>query len=207
MRSNDPAQPPGPPAETTTLESRKGGPGRLQRVVRRGLPLRSTTAELIRVKRHKFPDAHRRPAGHGSPDRPELTRCPGYEDGSVIGHATSLPFAERFAAEPPRSFSGRLQRRVGPPGYCTRNNSIRSSLHAPRSQSRGGDGNPVRQYERRSAKSTSACGESLMKRAAFIPSRIQTISTNDSRSLPTIDETLYMCTASRTRLPSARACA
>ena len=26
--------------------------------------LRSTTAELIRVKRHKFPDAHRRPAGH-----------------------------------------------------------------------------------------------------------------------------------------------
>ena len=30
---------------------------------RRG-PLRPTTAELIRVKRHKFPDAHRRPAGH-----------------------------------------------------------------------------------------------------------------------------------------------
>src|SRR6266849_8410409 len=26
--------------------------------------LRPTTAELIRVKRHKFPDAHRRPAGH-----------------------------------------------------------------------------------------------------------------------------------------------
>ncbi|MFY9608384.1 MAG: hypothetical protein WAU45_07185 [Blastocatellia bacterium] len=25
-------------------------------------PLRSTTAELIRVKRHKFPDTHRRPA-------------------------------------------------------------------------------------------------------------------------------------------------
>jgi hypothetical protein len=33
-------------------------------------------------------------AGHGSPDRPELTGCPGYEDRSVIGHATSLPFAE-----------------------------------------------------------------------------------------------------------------
>jgi hypothetical protein len=32
--------------------------------VRRGGPLRSTTAELLRVKRHKFPDAHRRPAGH-----------------------------------------------------------------------------------------------------------------------------------------------
>jgi hypothetical protein len=61
---NDQAQQPGPPAETTTLESRKGGAGRLQRVVRRGGPLRSTTAELIRVKRHKFPDAHRRPASH-----------------------------------------------------------------------------------------------------------------------------------------------
>src|SRR2546425_7988303 len=32
--------------------------------VRRGGPLRSTTAELIRGKRHKFPDAPRRPAGH-----------------------------------------------------------------------------------------------------------------------------------------------
>src|SRR5262245_53303859 len=30
-------------------------------------------------------------AGDGSPDRPELTGCPGYEDGSVIGHATSHP--------------------------------------------------------------------------------------------------------------------
>src|SRR6516225_2296364 len=30
--------------------------------IRRGGPLRSTTAELIRVKRHKFPDAHHRPA-------------------------------------------------------------------------------------------------------------------------------------------------
>src|SRR5207245_2648599 len=60
---NASAQPPGPPAETTTLETRNGGPGRLQRVVRRGGPLRSTTAELIRVKRHKFADAHPRPAG------------------------------------------------------------------------------------------------------------------------------------------------
>ena len=25
--------------------------------------------------------------GHGSPDRPESTGCPGYEDHSVIGHA------------------------------------------------------------------------------------------------------------------------
>jgi len=33
-------------------------------------------------------------AGHGSPDRVELTGCPGYEDRAVIGHATSLPFAE-----------------------------------------------------------------------------------------------------------------
>src|SRR5207247_6113318 len=43
--------------------------------------------------------AHRKPAieeqaGHGSPDRPELTGCSGYEDQFVIGHATSLPFAE-----------------------------------------------------------------------------------------------------------------
>src|SRR5262249_59199859 len=33
-------------------------------------------------------------AGRGSPDRPELTGCPGDEDRSGIGHATSLPFAE-----------------------------------------------------------------------------------------------------------------
>jgi len=32
--------------------------------VRRGGPLRSTTAELIRVKRHALPDAHWRPTGH-----------------------------------------------------------------------------------------------------------------------------------------------
>ena len=64
LSRNTSAQPSGAPAETAILESRKGGPGRLQRVVRRGGPLRSTTAELIRVKRHKFPDAHRRPAGH-----------------------------------------------------------------------------------------------------------------------------------------------
>src|SRR6266581_2451622 len=30
----------------------------------------------------------------GSPDSAELTGCPGYEDRAVIGHATSLPFAE-----------------------------------------------------------------------------------------------------------------
>jgi hypothetical protein len=35
-------------------------------------------------------------AGHGSPDRPELTSCPGYEDRWVISHATSL-----FSAEHP----------------------------------------------------------------------------------------------------------
>ena len=60
---NASGQRPGPPAETTTLESREVGPGSAeggQRVVRRGGPSRSTTAELIRVKRHKFPDAHRR---------------------------------------------------------------------------------------------------------------------------------------------------
>ena len=38
------------------------GLGRPQR--RRDRPLRSTTAELIRVKRYKFPDAHRQPASH-----------------------------------------------------------------------------------------------------------------------------------------------
>jgi hypothetical protein len=59
---NASAQPAGPPAETTLLESREGNPRRLRRVVQRGGPLRSTTAELIRVQRHKFPDAHRRPA-------------------------------------------------------------------------------------------------------------------------------------------------
>src|ERR1700687_5556528 len=32
--------------------------------VRRGAPLRSTPAELLRVKRHKFADADRRPASH-----------------------------------------------------------------------------------------------------------------------------------------------
>src|SRR5262245_4898267 len=31
-------------------------------VVRRGGPLRATPAELLRVQRHKVPDAHRRPA-------------------------------------------------------------------------------------------------------------------------------------------------
>jgi hypothetical protein len=37
---NASAQPPGPPAETTTLESRTGGPGLLLRVVRWGGPTR-----------------------------------------------------------------------------------------------------------------------------------------------------------------------
>jgi hypothetical protein len=32
--------------------------------IRRGGPLRSPPAELLRVQRHKVPDAHRRPAGH-----------------------------------------------------------------------------------------------------------------------------------------------
>ena len=55
---NASAQPSGAPAETTTPESRKGGPRR------RGGSSRSTTAELIGMKRHEFPDTHRRPAGH-----------------------------------------------------------------------------------------------------------------------------------------------
>jgi len=33
-------------------------------------------------------------AGYSSPDRSELTGCPGFKDRSVIGHATSLPFAK-----------------------------------------------------------------------------------------------------------------
>src|SRR5262249_13925361 len=46
--------------------------------------------------------ANRKPAlkeqaGDGSPDRPELTGCPGYKDRSVIGHATSLPFVQPHA--------------------------------------------------------------------------------------------------------------
>jgi hypothetical protein len=40
------------------------GSSQLHALVRRGGPLRSTTAELSRVKRHKLPDAHWRPAGH-----------------------------------------------------------------------------------------------------------------------------------------------
>jgi hypothetical protein len=48
--------------------------------------------------------ANRKPAleeqaGHGSPDRPELTGCPGYEDRSVIGHATSLPFGSHVKSK------------------------------------------------------------------------------------------------------------
>src|SRR5262249_1213392 len=38
-------------------------------------------------------------AGHGSPDAPELTGCPGDEDGSAIGHEIFLPFAELLASK------------------------------------------------------------------------------------------------------------
>src|SRR5215471_12694241 len=40
-------------------------------------------------------------AGHDSPDAPELTGCPGDEDGSNIIHATFLPFAELLASKRP----------------------------------------------------------------------------------------------------------
>lgn len=49
-------QPPGLPAETTALESRKGGARGLPRVNQRGEPLRLMTVELIRAMRHEFPD-------------------------------------------------------------------------------------------------------------------------------------------------------
>ena len=62
--ADPPTRPPGPPAETTTPESRQRGPGRLERAIRRGGPLRSTAAELVRVQCHELPDAHRRPTGH-----------------------------------------------------------------------------------------------------------------------------------------------
>src|SRR5215471_9610184 len=58
-----PTRPPGPPAETTP-QSRQRGPGRLERAIRSGGPLRSTAAELVRVQCHELPDAHRRPTGH-----------------------------------------------------------------------------------------------------------------------------------------------
>src|SRR5258708_28422354 len=45
------AQPPGPPAETTTLESRKGGPGRLQRVDNHHGPLGMGREPVPRVYR------------------------------------------------------------------------------------------------------------------------------------------------------------
>jgi len=43
--------------------------------------------------------ANRKPAieeqpGHGSPDRAELTGCPGYEDRSVVGQAISVSRVE-----------------------------------------------------------------------------------------------------------------
>src|SRR5262249_51431992 len=58
-------------------------------------------------------------AGHGSPDAPELTGCPGDEDGSGIGHATFLPFAQllaskRSGSEPPRLCAPRTEGDVGP---------------------------------------------------------------------------------------------
>jgi hypothetical protein len=37
-------------------------------------------------------------AGHGSPDRSELTGCPRFEDRPDIVHATSLRFAERLSS-------------------------------------------------------------------------------------------------------------
>src|SRR5262249_39108248 len=51
--------------------------------------------------------ANRKPAleeepGHGSPDCPELTGCPGDEDRPVIGHATSLPFDILTSIRPAR---------------------------------------------------------------------------------------------------------
>ena len=45
---------------------------------------RPTAAELIRVKRHKFPDAHRRPAGQARARQGEaidLRPCPSYRPG------------------------------------------------------------------------------------------------------------------------------
>ena len=41
-------------------------------------PLGATSAELLRVKRYKFPDAHRRPAGHpfDAVRLPVITTCP-----------------------------------------------------------------------------------------------------------------------------------
>src|SRR5262245_60164934 len=60
----------------------------VSRVVRRGGALRSTTAELIRVKRHKCPDAHRRPAGdplHAG-RQPVIPTCP-----VQLGHRHQMP--------------------------------------------------------------------------------------------------------------------
>ena len=50
--------------------------------------------------------ANRKPAlkeqaGDGSPDRPELTGCPGYKDRSAIGHVTSLRFVHVHASALP----------------------------------------------------------------------------------------------------------
>jgi len=60
-------------------------------------------------------------AGYGSPDAPELTGCPGDEDGSGIGHATFLTFAQLLASkrpgsEPPRLCAPRAPRTEGDVG-------------------------------------------------------------------------------------------
>src|SRR2546425_2680827 len=73
-------------SETTTITTA----GILLLFIATLLFLRPTAAELIRVKRHELPDARRRPAGHllhavRQPviPTPELTGCPGDEDGST----------------------------------------------------------------------------------------------------------------------------
>src|SRR5262249_6353417 len=58
-------------------------------------------------------------AGHGSPDAPEWTGCPGAEDGSGTAHAPSLPSAHLLASnrprpKPPRLCAPRTECDVGP---------------------------------------------------------------------------------------------
>jgi hypothetical protein len=74
--------------------------------------------------------ANRKPAleeqaGHGSPDRSELTGCRSYEDRSVIGHATSFPFAQRQRSA--AGAAGPLERFVGPPLACSFRSIARTS--------------------------------------------------------------------------------
>ena len=60
----------------------------MQALVRRRGLLRSTTAKLIRVKRHKFSDAHRRPAG----DPLHAVRHPVIPTRAVqLGHRHQMP--------------------------------------------------------------------------------------------------------------------